>query len=88
MNVYYQTRQGINIVKFWLEIAKMSIIPAILTVATYYVLQHFVLDSVIKLVAGIVLYMVVYLPLFFTLSMNAYERNLILKPFKKLLKSA
>ena len=72
MNVYYQTRQGINIVKFWLEIAKMSIIPAILTVATYYVLQHFVLDSVIKLVAGIVLYMVVYLPLFFTLSMNAY----------------
>lgn len=88
MNVYYQTRQGINIVKFWFEIAKMSIIPAILTVATYYVLQHFALDSVIKLVVGIVLYMVVYLPLFFTLSMNAYERDLILKPFKKLLKRA
>lgn len=88
MNVYYQTRQGINILKFWFEIAKMSIIPAILTVATYYVLQHFALDSVIKLVVGIVLYMVVYLPLFFTLSMNAYERDLILKPFKKLLKRA
>ena len=39
-----------------------------------------------KLVAGIVLYLLVYLPLFFMLSMNTYERELILKPIKKILK--
>jgi len=88
MNVYYQTRQGINIVKFWFEIAKMSIIPAVLTVLTYYVLQQYALDSVVKLVAGIIVYLLVYLPLFFTLSMNSYERDLILKPIKKILKRA
>ena len=88
MNVYYQVKQKIDIVGFWVEIIKMSIVPAVLTVLTYHVLQQYALDSVVKLVAGIVLYLVVYLPLFFTLSMNAYERDLILKPIKKIMKRA
>lgn len=88
MNVYYQARQRINIVRFWLEILKMSIVPAILTVAAYYALQQFALDSVLELCLGIFLYLLVYLPLFFALSMNAYERDLILQPVKKLLKRA
>ena len=66
----------------------MSVVPAVLTVLTYYVLQQYALDTVAKLAAGIVLYLVVYLPLFFTLSMNAYERDLILKPIKKIMKRA
>lgn len=88
MNVYYQVKQKIDIVGFWIEIIKMSIVPGVLTVLTYYVLQQYALDSVVKLVAGIVLYLLVYLPLFFKLSMNAYERDLILKPIKKILKRA
>ncbi len=88
MNVYYQVKQKIDIVGFWIEIIKMSVVPAVLAVLTYYVLQQYALDSVVKLVAGIVLYLVVYLPLFFKLSMNAYERDLILKPIKKILKRA
>lgn len=88
MNVYYQVKQKIDIVGFWIEIVKMSIVPAVLTVLTYYVLQEYALDSVVKLVVGIVLYLLVYLPLFFMLSMNAYERDLILKPVKKILKRA
>lgn len=87
MNVYYKVKQKIDIVGFWIEIIKMSIVPAILTMLTYYVLLQYALDTVVKLVAGIVLYLVVYLPLFFKLSMNAYERDLILKPIKKVLKS-
>ena len=85
MNVYYQVRQKIDIVRFWVEIIKMSVVPAILTIASYYVLQQFALDTVVKLVAGIALYLVVYLPLFFALSMNSYERDLVLKPLKRAL---
>ena len=88
MNVYYQMRQGINIVKFWFEIAKMSVIPVALTIVTYYVLQNIALDTVIKLIAGIAVYLIAYLPLFFAFSMNAYERDLILKPIKKIMKRA
>lgn len=87
MNVYYQVKQKIDIVGFWIEIVKMSIVPAVLTVLTYYILQQYALDSVVKLVAGIALYLVFYLPLFFMLSMNAYERDLILKPIKKIMKT-
>lgn len=86
MNIYYQAKQKINIVGFWFEIAKMSIVPAVLTVVGYYVLQQFALDSVVKLVLGIVAYLVVYLPLFYLFSMNTYERDLIVKPLKKILK--
>lgn len=83
MNVYYQVRQKINIVKFWVEILKMSIIPFIMTVITYYILQSYNIDSAIKLVIGISLYLIVYIPLFFVFSMNSYERNLVLKPITK-----
>lgn len=86
MNIYYQAKQKINIVGFWFEIAKMSIVPAVLTVVGYYVLQQFALDSVVKLVLGIVAYLVVYLPIFYLFSMNTYERDLIVKPLKKILK--
>lgn len=88
MNIYYQAKQKINIVGFWFEIAKMSIVPAVLTVASYYVLQQVALDSVVKLILGIAAYLVVYLPLFYAFSMNAYERDLIVKPLKKILKRA
>lgn len=87
MNVYYHIRQNINIIKFWLEIAKMSIVPAVMTVVAYYVLQNIALDTVIKLAAGIVIYLIVYLPLFFAFSMNAYERDLVLKPLKRIIKA-
>jgi O-antigen/teichoic acid export membrane protein len=86
MNVYYQVKQRIDIVGFWVEIIKMSFVPVILTVLTYYVLQQYALDSAMKLVTGIVLYLLVYLPLFFMFSMNAYERDLILKPIKRIFK--
>ncbi|MBR3071929.1 oligosaccharide flippase family protein [Fibrobacter sp.] len=86
MNVYYQVKQNIDIIGFWKEIIKMSIVPGVLTVLTYYVLQQYDLDTVVKLIVGIVFYLIVYLPLFFAFSMNAYERDLILKPIKKFLK--
>lgn len=86
MNVYYQVSQKINIVFFWFEIVKMSFVPVVLAILTYRVLQSVVLDSVVKLVVGIILYLIAYLPLFFVFSMNAYERDLILKPVKRIFK--
>ena len=85
MNIYYQIKQKIDIIFFLLEIAKMSIIPALLSIVSYYVLAHFSFDSIPKLLVGITLYLIVYLPLFFKFSMNQYERNLILKSIKKVL---
>ena len=88
MNVYYHVKQKIDIVRFWIEIFKMSLMPAILTVGAYYILTLFNVDSVVKLVGAIALYLVVYVPLFFVFSMNSFERELILNPLKKILRKA
>lgn len=85
MNIYYKVKQKINIVRFWFEIAKMSFIPALMTIVSYYILQNYTIDSIPELCIGILLYLFAYLPLFFALSMNAYERDLISKPIKTLL---
>lgn len=86
MNVYYQVKQKINIVKFWIEIAKMSFVPAALTIGGYFALQHFATDNWISLGVGILAYLMVYLPLFFMFSMNKYERDLVLNPVRKLIR--
>ena len=86
MNIYYQTKQKIDIIKFWKEILKMSITPLLLCTASYYVLLQISLDSVCKLIIGILCYLSVYLPLFFRFSMNSYERDLVLKVKTSLLR--
>lgn len=86
INIYYQLKQQINITSFILEIARMSVVPASLTFIGYKVLTYYTIDSVPKLVIGIILYLTVYLPLFFKFSMNKYEQNLVLRPVKKILK--
>ena len=86
MNIYYQTKQKIDIVKFWKEILKMSIIPLLLCIASYYILLHIPLNSIDKLITGILCYLTVYLPLFFKFSMNSYERGLVLKVKSSLLR--
>ena len=88
MNIYYQRVQKINIVRFWYEIAKMSVIPLMLAICANFAMCHFILDSFLKLVVAISLYSLLYIPLFFFVSMNEYERNLILSFFKKKGKSA
>ena len=83
MNVYYQVKQGINIALFWKEIFKMSIMPCIVTIAAYFAVKQFALDSWASLGLGIVAYLIIYLPLFFIFSMNVYERKLLLSPFQR-----
>lgn len=86
MNVYYQVRQKINIMKFWFEIAKMSVVPLAMTVMTYAILRNVNFQSPAELVVGIGLYLILYLPLFFVFSMNSYERGLVVNPVKKIIK--
>lgn len=84
MNVYYQVKQKIDIVSFWREILKMSVVPASLSVAAFFVLREVRLDTIPSLALGICAYLVVYLPLFYKFSMNEYERGLVRGPMLKI----
>ena len=85
MNIYYQKVQKINIVAFWKEIAKMSVIPVILSALTMYVIQSIELNTVKLLGTGIIVFSAIYLPLFWFFGMNQRERELLKTPVRKII---
>ncbi|NOU59990.1 oligosaccharide flippase family protein [Marinifilum caeruleilacunae] len=84
MNIYYFKRQDIDIPKFWKEIGKMAISPALLGLLTYWVISQVDLDTPINLAIAICTFSVIYIPIFWMTSMNNYERDLLYKPVKSL----
>ncbi|SNR66993.1 Membrane protein involved in the export of O-antigen and teichoic acid [Maribacter sedimenticola] len=84
MNIYYHKKQALNMIKFWTEILKMAVVPFVIAVITHLSLMNFNLNTPVKLFYGIVIYSVIYLPLFWFISMNSYERELILNPIRRL----
>ena len=85
MNIYYQRNIKINIIRFWGEIIKMSIVPAIIVLLSHFAMKHyFTVDSFYSLLGLIALFGVVYLIPFWLLSLNKSERDLVLVPLKKI----
>lgn len=82
MNIYYQEKQRINIKVFWWEILKMSIVPAVFIVVGLYALNHFEPSNmtVLDFVKYLILYTVLYIPLFLIFSINKEEKDLLLYP--------
>ncbi|WP_237040439.1 oligosaccharide flippase family protein [Phocaeicola faecalis] len=86
MNIYYQRIIHLDILKFWNDILKMSVVPVIFgfigTVVIFYFGVQF---DIITLIMGVVLFSIVYLPLFWKFSMNDYERSLFRSPINIIL---
>jgi O-antigen/teichoic acid export membrane protein len=83
MNIYYHKKQYIDIPKFWLEIGKMSVTPVVLGIVTYIILTYIELNTPFRLALGIGLFSALYIPSFWLISMNNYERDLLYQPLKK-----
>lgn len=85
MNIYYYKKVYLDIPKFWREIFKMSIVPFILCVIGGIILHYYDINSVTRLSISILIFLLVYTPLFWRFSMNEYERALLLGPIKKVI---
>ncbi len=85
MNIYYYKKEKIDIPRFWREIGRMAAAPLTLSLITFIILRFVHLESIIELGIGIVCFVAIYLPLFWKMSMNQYERDLIFKPLQKVL---
>ena len=86
MNIYYQIEIKINIIRFWKEIIKMSIAPCVLLMGGFYCIHYFSMINISNLILAIILYSIIYLPIFWFVSMNKYERNLFISPVLIMLK--
>ncbi len=84
MNIYYYRKCGINILLFWYNIIKMSLglIPPVFLAVLF--TSYYKIDTIIKLLIGIIIYTFVYSSSMWFISMNKYEKELVLNTIKKL----
>lgn len=85
LNIYYAKSIHLDIPLFWKEIIKMSVVPLIVLLAGSSVLHFLAIETIgVFVMSGIVL-TVVYVPLFYSFSMNQSERELFSKPAMQLI---
>lgn len=85
MNIYYHKKVGLDMIKFWKEIGSMAIVPGILSVAGLILFDYIHLDSFLMFIFAVMVFSVIYGFFFWHKGMNQYERDLFLKPIRKIL---
>ncbi|MDE6622850.1 MAG: oligosaccharide flippase family protein [Alistipes sp.] len=86
MNIYYYKVQKLDILKFWQEIARMSVAPIFLTLGCRYLVTQLNLSDFGRLGGAIMLYTIVYIPMFWCFGMNESERSMIGQPIQRVFK--
>ena len=86
MNIYYRHRQHLDIIRFWREIMKMSIVPVVLVITGSVVTNSNLFSTItfVKFAVTALGFTAIYMVLFWIFSMNQDERDLILQPLMKL----
>lgn len=84
MNIYYKKAIGLDIVRFWKEIIKMTI-PFIIPISLIIMFTHFTnLTGIISVIVYSTVYTMLYCITAYFLSMNDYEKNIIKRVLVKL----
>lgn len=84
MNIYYYSKQKINIPEFWKEILQMSLIPVSMCIMGLFLTDVVSQNSVSVMVFEIMLFAIIYMTLTYRFSMNTYEREIVLSPVRKI----
>ena len=84
MNIYYHKKVKINIIEFWKNIIRMVIPMIPLFVVSLVIVIIFPINSLLKFIVGVIIYLTLYVICVWNFSMNEYEKNLINKFAKKL----
>ena len=79
INIYYHKRVKINVIKFWEEIAKMTLPFIVPIVFVIFLKEIFVLKGIASILTYGLIYTVLYCIFAYCFSMNEYEKNLLKK---------
>lgn len=85
MNIYYYMRVNIDIILFWKEIAKMSVTPLFVGGGCFIFLKNIEIKTALELIFYIMMFAIIYLPVFWYVSMNRYERSLFSSSIKQII---
>ena len=84
INIYYKKSIGINVLRFWKNILKMTfsfILPLVLILIVMYFIK---LNGFTSFIVYGILYGIIYLIVCYNVTMNNYEKNVADKVLKKL----
>lgn len=84
MNIYYQRVIHLDILRFWREIGKMSIVPLVIGVSGYWILAKIEIDTILTFLLVAMIFTLIYWLVIWRGGMNAYERSLLKTPVIKL----
>ena len=84
MNIYYHRIIHIDILKFWKEIGKMSLTPLVIGLLFYCLFRVYEINTVWMFVVSILVFLLVYIPLFWFSGMNSYEKELFIFPVRRI----
>ena len=77
MNVYYQRTMKLNIIHFWKEIFRLSLVTIVVTAAGLYIIPYIDLNkSIYILIISMLVYAFIYFGLQRVINFNAYEKQL------------
>lgn len=86
MNVYYNRHCNIDIPLFWRNILKQSVGLIAPVFVGIILTKVIVIDSILKFIVCVLIYTIVYCSSMWIFGMNTYEKELIVKLVKKLLR--
>ena len=87
MNIYYYKVTKLNIPAFWKNIGKMSIVPVIMVIAGYWIVNCYIsVTGIIRFLTEVIIYIVIFCGLSWRITMNLYEKNLFIDLVKKVLR--
>lgn len=84
INIYYAKVIHLDIIRFWNNIIKMSIVPIVMTIFGFCVSLLVGIETVPKFLVGVIIYTLLYVMSMIRFAMNQYERNIFLKPINKM----
>ena len=84
LNIYYQKRVGINVIRFWKEIIKMTIRFIIPIVVILFIMNFVTLHGFVHLLVFGSIYSLLYCIVCYLLVMNDYEKNIVNNVLRKL----
>ena len=76
MNIYYKRKQKFDITSFWIQILQMSVIPFFTALFMIMVIDVSNYSTMYELLKGILLFSIIYMPLYWFFSLNKYEKGL------------
>src|SRR5699024_12386915 len=73
MNIYYQERVGIDIVRFWKNIIQLTIPNLCLTLIVFFIIAAININSILKWILYVMIFSIIYTVLRWFTAMNHYE---------------